>query len=145
MHISEQGLSLIRQSEGFCACQYLCPADKPTIGYGHVIRAGEVFPQAGISEEEAKKLLIQDVTATEAAVNRLVTVPLNQNQFDALVAFTYNVGAGALENSTLLRDLNGGDTQKAAGEFSRWVFAGGKKLDGLARRRAEETALFMQV
>ena len=141
MRISEQGLALIRQSEGFSAETYICPAGKTTIGYGHVVRPNERFPD-GIDKEEAENILQQDVTETEQAVSRLATVELSQNQFDALVAFAYNIGVGAFEKSTLLRLLNDGDMAAAAGEFGRWVYAGDKKLDGLVRRRSLETALF---
>ena len=141
MKTSEQGLSLIMQSEGFSACLYICPAGKPTIGYGHVIRAGEEYP-AAISTEDAENLLVQDVNNSEQVVGRCVTIPLRQNQFDALVAFTYNIGIGAFENSTLLKLLNAGDTEAASGQFGRWVYGGGQILEGLVTRRESEAALF---
>jgi len=142
MQTSEQGLALIRQSEGFSAHVYLCPAGKNTIGYGHVIADGEQYPDSGISEQDAETLLIQDVNATEQAINRLVTITINQNQFDALVAFTYNIGAGAFEKSTLLQLLNAGDSAGAAEQFSRWVYCNGTVLQGLVTRRAAERVLF---
>lgn len=142
MKTSEQGLALIRRSEGFSAQIYLCPAEKPTIGYGHVIRAGESYPN-GISEAEAEALLAKDVEGTEQAIGRLVMVSLSQNQFDALVAFAYNIGVKAFEKSTLLRLLNEGNSA-AYEQFGRWVYAGGRKLDGLTVRRAAEAALFRQ-
>lgn len=142
MKASERGYALIRRFEGFSAGCYFCPAGKPTIGYGHVIRSGEKFSPAGITEDEAQALLAQDVKGTEQALSRLVTVPLTQNQCDALVCFTYNVGVTALAKSTLLRLLNAGNPDAAAQEFSRWVYGGGKKLPGLGARRAAEEALF---
>jgi len=131
MKTSEQGLALIRKNEGFSAKMYFCPAGKPTIGYGHVISADENFPTGGISEYDAKIILIQDVSQAEQALNRLIKVTISQNQFDALAAFTYNIGIGAFENSTLLRLLNDGDIAGASHEFSRWVYANGKILGGL--------------
>ena len=144
MKTSEQGLALIRQCEGFSALPYICPAGKETIGYGHCLHFGEKYPPEGISRNIAENMLIQDVAAAEQAVNTLVTAPLNQNQFDALAAFVYNIGGKAFEKSTLLRILNAGDTERAAGEFNRWVYAGGRKIEGLVRRRALEAALFNQ-
>lgn len=136
-------MALIKRWEGFSARVYLCPAGRRTIGYGHVVRSGEGFPD-GISLGEAEDLLISDIRETEQAVGRLVTVPLSQGQFDALVCLAYNIGAGALARSTLLRLLNAGNRAAAALEFSRWAYAGGYKLEGLIKRREEEKALFCQ-
>src|SRR5258706_6018694 len=129
MRISEQGMALIRQSEGFSVTPYICPAGKRTIGYGHVIQAGENYPACGINEGEAEAILLQDISKTEQAVSRLVTVNLAQNQFDALVSFAYNIGINAFEKSTLLRLLNAGETGACAGQFGRWVYGGGKRLE----------------
>ena len=144
MHISERGLALLKTFEGFCATEYICPAGKPTIGYGHVIGADEDFSD-GISESQAELMLIADVSVAERAVNRLAQVTLNQSQFDALVVLTYNIGVGAFENSTLLRLLNAADAQGAAAQFSHWVYGGGKVLPGLVARRAAEEGLFTKV
>jgi len=95
-----------------------------------------------ITKEGAEELLREDVKRFEGYVDRLVKVPLTQGQFDALVSFTYNLGPGALEKSTLLDQLNRGDYDSAAEQFGRWVKAGGKTLAGLVRRRAAERALF---
>lgn len=141
MKTSEQGLALIRKYEGFSSTPYRCPAGKLTIGYGHVILAGENFQP--LSEAKAEELLARDVASTEQAVSRLAAVPLRQNQFDALVSFAYNVGTEAFEKSTLLRYLNAGNPA-AADEFNRWVYAKGQKLPGLVARRAAETGLFSQ-
>ena len=139
MQTSEQGIALIKQCEGFSAKPYLCPAGKNTIGYGHVIRPGEYFNI--ISEPDAEKLLMNDVKEPEQAINRLVTAEINQNQFDALVSFIYNVGAAAFENSTMLRLINA-ENPIASAQFDRWVYANGMPLNGLIARRAAEKALF---
>ena len=139
MHISEKGLALIRQFEGLRLSAYRCPAGIPTIGYGST--AGVKLGQA-ITAERAEQLLREDVRQFEAAVSRLVKVPLTQGLFDALTSFAFNLGAKALEKSTLLRLLNAGDYSGAAAQFERWVYASGKKLAGLVKRRAAERALF---
>ena len=139
MHISEAGLALIRQFEGLRLLAYKCAAGVPSIGYGHT-RTAKMGQS--ITQERAEELLREDVARFEAAVSRLVTVPLSQGQFDALVSFAFNLGAKALEKSTLLRLLNAGDYYGAAAQFDRWVYASGKKLSGLVKRRAAERALF---
>ena len=139
MHISETGLALIRQFEGLRLSAYLCPAGIATIGYGST--AGVKLGRT-ITAERAEELLREDVRQFETAVSRLVKVPLTQGQFDALTSFAFNLGAKALEKSTLLRLLNAGDYPGAAAQFDRWVYASGKKLSGLVKRRAAERALF---
>ena len=139
MHTSQKGLDLIKSSEGLRLSAYKCPADVWTIGYGTT--AG-VKPGQTITKERAEELLRDDARRFEGYVDRLVKVPLTQGQFDALVSFTYNLGPGALEKSTLLRLLNAGDYAGAASQFGRWINAGGKPLAGLVRRRAAERALF---
>ncbi|MCL8307670.1 lysozyme [Pseudomonas putida] len=112
-----------------------------TIGYGATrgVKAG-----MSISKEQAERMLLNDLQRFEPEVERLVTVPLSQNQWDALVSFTYNLGAANLESSTLLRKLNAGDYVAAADQFPRWNKAGGKVLAGLTRRREAERALFLE-
>ena len=139
MHISETGLALIRQFEGLRLLAYKCAAGVPSIGFGHT-RTAKMGQS--ITQERAEELLREDVARFEAAVSRLVTVPLSQGQFDALAAFAFNCGEGALERSTLLRLLNEGKYAEAALQFGRWVKGGGKELPGLVRRRAAERALF---
>ena len=139
MRTSENGLALIRQFEGLRLSAYLCPAGIPTIGYGST--AGVQMGQA-ITAARAEELLREDVRQFEAAVSRLVKVPLTQGQYDALTSFAFNLGAKSLEQSTLLRLLNAGDYSGAAAQFDRWVYASGKKLPGLVKRRAAERALF---
>lgn len=139
MHISQKGLDLIKSFEGLRLSAYRCPADIPTIGYGTTagVKMGDT-----ITKERAEDLLRADVKRFEDQVLRLVKVPLTQGQFDALVSFTYNLGAANLGNSTLLRLLNAGDYKGAAAQFDRWTKAGGKELPGLVKRRAAERALF---
>jgi lysozyme len=97
--------------------------------------------QASAGKAEAIELLSRDLAIAEAAVRRLITIPLNQSQFDALVSFAFNVGEGALERSTLRRRINQGNWALAKREFLRWVHADGKKLEGLVARRLAEAGL----
>lgn len=143
MHTSEVGLSLIQRFEGFSATPYLCPAGWWTIGYGHVIREAEQGRLTQVDKATALKLLEQDVRIAEQAIAKLICVPLSQNQFDALVSFTFNLGPGALQRSTLRRIINRGEHEQVPAELLRWVWAGGRKLAGLARRRAAEGALYI--
>ena len=142
-HITEDGLDLIKRFEGFRPTIYICPAGWPTIGYGHVVRESERERfSAGIDERAAEELLRRDVETVEKAVLRLIHVPLSNKQFSALVSFTFNLGAGALQRSTLRQKVNREEHKAVAAEFRRWVWAGGRKLKGLMRRRAAEAALF---
>lgn len=140
-HLSEQGLALIRHFEGFQPFAYRCPGGYDTIGYGHVLSEGEVF-RAGITLAQAGALLQQDVGAAEAAVDRLLPVPLAPGQFDALVSFAFNVGAGALQRSRLRQCVRRGEHEAASREFLRWIHAGGKPQKGLLRRRLAEARLY---
>lgn len=141
MKTSERGLSLIKEFEGFSPVIYLCPAGKPTIGHGHVVR-DETFVQP-ISEHEAENLLLADLSDRyEPAVLKLIDAEITQGQFDALVSFVYNLGASNLERSTLRKKLNAGDYNGAAEEFERWTLCNGKPLAGLIRRRQAERSLF---
>jgi len=140
--INEAGLDLVKRSEGLRLEKYQDVAGKWTIGYGHLIKKGEAF-ESPITEERATELLEQDLRLAESAVNELVSVPLNDNQYSALVDFVYNVGKGNFEASTLLKRLNAGKYSAAADEFLKWVYAGGRRIEGLARRRSAERALFL--
>jgi lysozyme len=142
-HITRQGLDLISHYEGFSPVIYICPAGYPTIGYGHLITEfnKEQFLQ-GVDEGEALELLRSDVAIAERAVLRLITVPLTDGQFDALVSFTFNLGAGALQRSTLRRKVNREEHDDVPAELMKWVWAGGKKLRGLIRRRKAEGILY---
>lgn len=135
-------ISLIKQFEGFSSRKYICPAGYPTIGYGHLIKQNEKFPNE-ISLEEAEDLLISDCKKFEHLVLKLITVPLNDNQFSALISFVFNLGAGALQSSTLRQKLNRLEYISAASEFPRWIYAGGKQLKGLYIRRLVEQKLFL--
>lgn len=148
MKLSQEGLRLIKSFEGYhtrlkdgsCAA-YLCPAGVPTIGYGCTVgvRLGMVW-----TEQQAEDELAKEVSRFEDAVNRLVTVPISQNEFDALVSFSYNCGEGALAKSSILRRLNKGDRNGAAQAFHLWNKGGGRVLAGLVSRRAREAALFLK-
>lgn len=142
-NITQNGLNLIKRFEGFEPEVYLDAAGLPTIGYGHLIRKGEhkMF-ENGISKVLAEELLAKDVQVAERAVLRLIDVPLTDGQFDALVSFTYNLGSGALQRSTLRRKVNREEHDEVPAEFMRWVWAGGRKLKGLARRREAEAVLY---
>ena len=139
--VSDKGLDLIKRFEGFSRTVYFCPAGYPTIGYGHVVKDDEDF-SAGIDEAQAEELLRQDAQIAELAVLRLITVPLTDGQFDALVSFTYNLGGGALQRSTLRRKINREEHAEVPEQFMRWVWAGGRRLRGLVRRRAAEAGLY---
>ena len=149
MKTSDKGIDLIKKYEGFRAKAYKCPADKWTIGYGHTggVNSGDV-----ISEKQAEEFLRADLSTAERALNK-TRLQLNQNQFDALVSFIFNVGVGSPKShpkgpsgflgSTLLikvkHDVNDPTIRK---EFERWIYAGGKVLNGLVRRRKEEADLY---
>jgi lysozyme len=139
------GLSLIRQAEGLRLRAYLCPANVWTIGYGTTAYPDKRKVQRGdkCTEQQAADYLANDVKGFERAVAAMVTAPLTENQFSALVSFAYNVGISALRGSTLLRLLNAGDYAGAADQFLRWNRAAGRVLTGLTVRRRAERALFL--
>ena len=139
MVASPMALELIKHFEGLRLDAYLDAVGVPTIGYGST--NGVTLGQT-LTEPEAEALLLEDIGRFTPGINRLVTVPLTQSQFDALTSFAFNLGLGALGKSTLLKKLNAGDYSAAQGEFDRWVYAGGKKLAGLVRRRRAEAVLF---
>lgn len=145
MKASINAVKLIEQSEGLKLKPYLCPAGVPTIGYGSTLYENGMHVKLSdpeITKERAAAIVLHQLENYENAVNRYVKVQLNQNQFDALVDFAYNAGAGNLQTSTLLKKLNKGDYVGAAKEFDKWVYGGGKKLNGLVIRRTKERALF---
>ena len=143
---SPQGLAIIKKFEGFRSKPYLCPAGVPTIGYGST-RYADGRPvkmtDAPIAEAQAQELLQATLAKYEACVNGAVKMPINQNQFDAFVSFTYNLGCGAFRKSTMLQLFNTGYAGAAAEQFARWNRGGGKVLAGLVSRRAAERALFV--
>ena len=141
LRMSPDGLAQLQQREALRLSVYRDQAGKPTIGYGHLIRAYEDFSN-GITEQQAVDMLAADVASAENAVAALVTVPLSVSQFDSLVSFAFNAGVSAFTNSTLLRVLNGGDYDGAMQQIGRWVYVtqGGVKVvsAGLANRRNSE-------
>jgi lysozyme len=142
MNISQNGIELIKKFEGCRLEAYKCPAGILTIGYGHT--GSEVHLGQKITQEQAEKYLKQDITIHSNNVSRLVKAPLNQNQFDALVSFEYNVGYGNFASSTMLKLLNQKKYTEAAAQFGRWVYANKKILQGLVKRRAAEKELFVK-
>lgn len=146
--LSAEGTTFIAQFEGFRANLYNDAAGHATIGFGHLVHRGRVDGsepaefKAGISRERALKLLRTDAQGAGSTIERAVTVPLNQAQFDALVSFVFNVGGGALQKSTLLRRLNAGEFDAVPAELAKWNKAGGRVLPGLTRRREAEGRLF---
>lgn len=154
MKISDAGIKIIKDFEGYhkklpdgrCTTYY-CPANVLTIGYGstnlsgtHNIKPGDIW-----THQQALDALANDIEKVYgAAVKRQVKVLLTQNQYDALVSFTYNLGEGHLSKSTLLRKLNAGDYFGASQEFKYWNKSKGKVLSGLVDRRAREAALFLK-
>lgn len=139
METSQTGIDLIKSFESCQLKAYLCPAKVWTIGYGHT---SGVKPGDEINQAQAERYLKADLVKVERDVNKVVRVPITQGQFDALTSFAFNCGSRALSTSTLLRKLNQGDYSGAAKEFSRWVYAGGKVLAGLERRRRLEKRMF---
>lgn len=141
MKLGKAGLELIKEFEGFRATVYRDAAGHKTIGYGHKLRPNERFTR--ITKARGAELLRADVREAESAVRRHVRVKLKQCQFDALVSWAFNLGAGALARSTLLKRVNAKNHAKTAMEFTKWVNAGGKPLLGLARRRVAEAQLYL--
>jgi len=139
MFLSESGKDAIKAFEGLYLSAYRCPAGVWTIGWGCTegVHEGQT-----ISMDTAEQLLNHELTKFESAVNRLVEVPLSQNQFDALVSFSFNCGVGALERSTLLKKLNAGNYASVPSELARWTHGGGKVLPGLVKRRRIEAQMW---
>jgi len=137
---SKSGLALTEQFEGLSLTAYQDSVGKWTIGYGHT--GPDVYPGLTITQMEAESLLLNDLASAAASVNRLVTVALSQNEFDALVDFVFNLGTANFASSTLLKDLNAGNFAAAAEEFQKWDHAGGRVLAGLLQRRLAEANLF---
>lgn len=139
MQISKAGINLIAQFEGLRLKAYKDVVGIPTIGYGHIkgVKMGDV-----ITKEQALDMLHEEVNEYSDAVDKYVKVPLTQQQFDVLVSFTYNMGIDAFKDSTLLRYLNMGMYEDAARQILRWIWAGGRQIDGLVNRRNIEYKLF---
>ena len=139
MKTSAEGIALIKKFEGLELDSYQCSANVWTLGYGHTQGVAE---GDSCSEEEAEIILVNDLKEFETYVNALVDVELDQYQFDALVAWTFNLGPTNLRTSTLLKKLNAGEYNDVPSEIKRWNRAGGQVLDGLIRRREAEALLF---
>lgn len=139
-HINDAGLNLVKKYEGLKLRAYRCPAGVWTVGYGSTkgVHEGMV-----ITQDEADRRLRDDLGEAERAVETLVTAPLHDNEFAALVSFVFNLGAGAFAKSTLRKLINEKQNLVASLEFKRWNKAGGKVLPGLVARRAEERTLFL--
>lgn len=144
--LNKESLDLIKSFEGLELKAYKDSVGVLTIGYGHTSMAGDPVVKLGmtLTEKEATDLLSSDLLKYEAMVKRNVKVPLNPNQYGALVSFTYNLGEGNLKSSTLLKKVNAGDFTGASKEFQKWNKAGGKVLKGLTRRREAERVLFVK-
>ena len=139
MKISEEGLSLIKKFEGCELKAYQDSVDVWTIGYGHTkgVEDGQE-----ITQEEAEEMLASELDEYEGYINDLVECDLEQNQFDALVAWVYNLGPTNLRSSTMLKRLNANDLEDVPNQIKRWDKAGGKVLAGLVRRREAEALMF---
>jgi lysozyme len=154
MHISQNGTKLLAEWEGVRKVVYDDVAGLPTIGVGHLLTSNEIATGAitirdqpvayaqGLTDEQVLDLLAQDLEGFEAAVQAAVHVPLNQNQFDALVCFAFNIGTQAFKNSTLVKVLNQGRFDEVPSQLRRWVKAGGQTVQGLVNRRENEIKLW---
>jgi len=144
MKLNKAGLDLIKSFEGLSLESYLCSGGRQTIGYGTTLINGKMV-QSGlkISLEDAERFLIEDIKKFESGVLKVVSASLNDNQFSALVVFSYNVGLGALRGSTLLKMVNKNPNDALIrNEFMKWNKAAGKELTGLTRRRKAESDLY---
>jgi len=146
MKVSEKCIKMIKHHEGFRRKPYQDPIGLWTIGVGHLIGDGKKLPREWnreLTDEEVDELLYEDLERFESGVERLAEVSLTQGQFDALVSFSFNVGLGNFQSSTLRSKLKRGDYEGAANEFWKWRRAGGKILPGLVKRREDEKNLFL--
>lgn len=147
MRTSNRGRSLITLREGSRTTAYQDSVGVWTIGVGHTAAAGEPHPKRGmtITTAEVDEILQRDLRATETVVDRYVTVPLEQHEFDALVSLVFNVGSGAFSRSTVRRRLNAGNRRGAADAFLMWNKAGGRVVAGLTTRRRAEREQFLGI
>jgi lysozyme len=151
-HLTKAGANLIHHFEGCLKkdgnhyVAYKCPANVLTIGHGHTNHHGRKFDATTRwTREECDAAFYEDMAGFEKSVRKLVTVPLTDYQYDALVSFAYNCGEGNLAKSTLLKKVNAKDFKGAADEFKKWNKGGGKVLAGLTRRRNSEALLFQNI
>tara|TARA_R100000005_G_C5002733_1_gene210507 strand:- start:6420 stop:6845 length:426 start_codon:yes stop_codon:yes gene_type:complete len=140
MKPSNECIELVKHFEGFESKAYLCPANVWTIGYGRTrnVKEGDV-----VTELQAERDLLEELVEFGEQVLRVVDVELTQKEFDALTSWTYNLGVGNLQSSTLLKKLNAGDKDSVPSEMLRWNKASGKVLEGLTRRRQAEADLWV--
>ena len=145
MSVSNSGVDIICDFEGKRLVAYDDGVGVWTIGFGTTIYPNGIKVKKGdtCTEAQAKSYMAHDLKKFEQAVNGAVNIPLNQNQFDALVSLAYNIGTGAFNKSTLVKKLNAGDIRGAADQFDVWINAGGKRMQGLVNRRAREKALYL--
>ena len=145
MLLSNLGIDLICDFEGKRLVAYDDGVGIWTIGFGTTVYPNGIRVKKGdtCTEAQAKAYMQNDLKKFEYAVNDAVNIPLNQNQYDALVSLTYNIGAAAFSKSTLVKKLNAGDIRGAADQFDVWINAGGKRMQGLVNRRAKEKTLFL--
>ena len=146
MAVSLFGVDLICDFEGKRLVAYDDGVGVWTIGFGTTIYPNGIKVKKGdtCTEAQAKSYMAHDLKKFEQAVNGAVNIPLNQNQFDALVSLAYNIGTGAFNKSTLVKKLNAGDIRGAADQFDVWVNAGGKRMQGFVNRRAKEKEVFLR-
>jgi len=147
MEISENGLKLLSEWEGEILHIYKDSAGLPTVGVGHLLtkeeRVGGKY-EGGITHEQAMQILTNDLRRFERTVNDGVKVALNQNQYDALVIFAFNIGDGGFLSSTALRKINAKEFDRVPDAMQMWNKAGGKIDDGLINRRKKEIKLFLE-
>lgn len=144
---TERCINLIKKYEGFSPKPYICPAGYVTIGYGQVLGPKETlhkFKDLRITEKEATEFLYKKVFADYVIIKPWIRVKMHPYMWDAILSFVYNVGTGKFRASTLRRKINSAMFYDAANEFMKWVYAGGKVLKGLVRRRTEEKELFLE-
>ena len=146
MKASDKCLKMLAHHEGVRQKPYKCPAGLWTVGVGHLIGDGKSLPDSWnrtFSLEEVYAILAKDVERFERGVERYITIPLKQGEFDAIISFAFNLGLGTLQKSTLRQKLNRGDKEGAIESLLKYNKAGGKILKGLDNRRKDEAALFL--
>jgi lysozyme len=141
--IIKEAIDLIKSFESFSSEIYLCPAGFETIGYGHLVLKNEDFSK-GINHEDAMNLLMIDINIAKYSVLKNINISLDLYQLGALISFAFNVGGAALQRSTLRQKINDHAHELVPNELRKWVFANGKKLPGLIRRREAEGRLYLK-
>jgi len=148
MNISQAGIDLIKKFEGYRTKPYKDVAGLWTIGYGHLIGNGKTLPDQynrEFTEGEIDELLRQDLAKFERGVTLQFPMLLRQCEFDSLCSFSFNLGLGTLEKSSLKKDILVGNKEEAAKDFLKYIYAGGKPVEGLKKRRLAEQKLFLSV